>query len=139
MAGQKATCSLSLKKLSGLRFSTMRPTGCSGNTSSGHVLVTSKGSKSNLDRGEGRRGRDIDWPASHLYVLSAQDQGRTERHGSRAGHHRWAMSLQADSLVLVRRVHDLNAERPLGVIPGGNRIVQILRVEGRDERGGVRG
>ncbi len=28
------------------RLSTMRPTGCSGNRSSGHVLVTSMGSKS---------------------------------------------------------------------------------------------
>jgi hypothetical protein len=48
MAGQKATCSFSAKKLSGLRFRTMRPMGCMGKMFSGQVLVTSSGSKSNL-------------------------------------------------------------------------------------------
>ena len=40
-AGQNASCSFSLKKLSGFLFSTMRPTGCRGNKSSGQILVTS--------------------------------------------------------------------------------------------------
>ena len=42
----KADCSVSAKKLSGLRSSTMRPTGRSGNWSSGQRLVSSSGSKS---------------------------------------------------------------------------------------------
>ena len=46
-AVQKATCSVSAKKLSGLRFSTMRPTGCSGTSSSGMILVASRMSKLN--------------------------------------------------------------------------------------------
>ena len=48
MAGQNATCSFSAKWLSGLRLSTMRPMGCRGKMSSGHVLATSRGSKLNL-------------------------------------------------------------------------------------------
>ena len=46
-AVQKATCSVSAKKLSGLRFSTMRPTGRSGTSSSGTILVASRMSKLN--------------------------------------------------------------------------------------------
>ena len=38
-AVQKATCSVSAKKLSGLRLSTMRPTGITGTSSSGTILV----------------------------------------------------------------------------------------------------
>lgn len=53
-AGQKASCSFSLKKLSGFLLSTMRPTGCRGNTSSGHTLVTSRGSNENLGCEGGR-------------------------------------------------------------------------------------
>ena len=45
--GQNASISFSAKKLSTFALSTMRPTGCSGNCASGHVLVTSRGSKSN--------------------------------------------------------------------------------------------
>jgi uncharacterized protein YcgI (DUF1989 family) len=41
----KATCSVSAKKLSGLRFSTMRPTGRTGTSSSGTSLVASSTSK----------------------------------------------------------------------------------------------
>ena len=40
-AVQKATCSVSAKKLSGLRFSTSRPTGVTGTSSSGTILVAS--------------------------------------------------------------------------------------------------
>ncbi len=47
-AVQNATCSVSAKKLSGLRFSTMRPTGCTGTSSSGTSLVASSTSKLNL-------------------------------------------------------------------------------------------
>ena len=47
-AGQKASCSFSVKKLSGFLLSTMRPTGCRGNSCSGQILVTSSGSKSYL-------------------------------------------------------------------------------------------
>jgi hypothetical protein len=45
--------SFSLKKLSGFLFSTMRPTGCSGNRSSGQIFVTSSGSKSKLSSAAG--------------------------------------------------------------------------------------
>ena len=44
-AVQKATCSVSAKKLSGLRLSTMRPTGVTGTSSSGISLVASSTSK----------------------------------------------------------------------------------------------
>ena len=43
--GRKATCSVSAKKLSGLRSSTMRPTTCTGCISSGISLVASRMSK----------------------------------------------------------------------------------------------
>ncbi len=42
-----------MKKLSGFLFSTMRPTGCSGNRSSGQIFVTSSGSKSKLSSAAG--------------------------------------------------------------------------------------
>ncbi|MNV51327.1 hypothetical protein D3C71_1433720 [compost metagenome] len=42
LAGQNATCSVSAKKLSGQRLSTMRPTGCRGTSSSGMSLVGSR-------------------------------------------------------------------------------------------------
>ena len=45
-AGQKATCSVSAKKLSGFRSSTIRPTFKSGTSSSGMSLVGSNTSKS---------------------------------------------------------------------------------------------
>ncbi|MNI40795.1 hypothetical protein D3C73_950310 [compost metagenome] len=44
-AVQKATCSVSAKKLSGLRSSTMRPIGVMGTNSSGTILVASSTSK----------------------------------------------------------------------------------------------
>ena len=44
-AVQNATCSVSAKKLSGLRLSTMRPIGVSGTSSSGMSLVASSTSK----------------------------------------------------------------------------------------------
>ncbi len=43
----KATCSVSAKKLSGLRSRTMRPTGVMGTSSSGTILVASRTSKLN--------------------------------------------------------------------------------------------
>ena len=43
-----ATCSVSAKKLSGIRSSTRRPTGIGGSTSSGISLVGSSTSKSKL-------------------------------------------------------------------------------------------
>jgi hypothetical protein len=46
-AVQNATCSVSAKKLSGLRSSTMRPTGRSGTSSSGTIFVASRMSKLN--------------------------------------------------------------------------------------------
>ena len=46
-AVQKATCSVSAKKLSGLRLSTIRPTGFTGTSSSGINLVASSTSKLN--------------------------------------------------------------------------------------------
>jgi hypothetical protein len=46
-AVQNATCSVSAKKLSGLRLSTMRPTGRSGTSSSGTIFVASRMSKLN--------------------------------------------------------------------------------------------
>jgi len=46
--GLKATCSVSAKKLSGLRLSTIRPMGSTGTCSSGMSLVGSSRSKSNL-------------------------------------------------------------------------------------------
>ena len=49
-AGQKAACSISAKKFSGLRFSTILPTGIRGNLSSGQVFVASSGSKSCFTR-----------------------------------------------------------------------------------------
>jgi hypothetical protein len=42
----KAICSFSVKKSSGMRSSTIRPTGRGGNSFSGHSLVSSRGSKS---------------------------------------------------------------------------------------------
>ena len=47
-AVQNATCSVSAKKLSGLRLSTSRPTGVSGTTSSGTILVASRMSNENF-------------------------------------------------------------------------------------------
>ncbi|MNT86363.1 hypothetical protein D3C72_2266390 [compost metagenome] len=44
-AAQKATCSVSAKKLSGLRSSTIRPMGTTGTSSSGTILVASSTSK----------------------------------------------------------------------------------------------
>ena len=44
-ATQNATCSVSAKKLSGLRFSTIRPTGTIGTSSSGTIFVASSTSK----------------------------------------------------------------------------------------------
>ena len=44
-AAQKATCSVSAKKLSGLRLSTSLPTGMTGTSSSGTILVASSTSK----------------------------------------------------------------------------------------------
>jgi hypothetical protein len=41
-AVQNATCSVSAKKLSGLRLSTSRPTGISGEISSGTIFVASE-------------------------------------------------------------------------------------------------
>ncbi|SLH05140.1 Uncharacterised protein [Mycobacteroides abscessus subsp. abscessus] len=46
LAVWKATCSVSAKKLSGLRSSTIRPTGSTGTCSSGTSLVASSRSKS---------------------------------------------------------------------------------------------
>ena len=46
-AVQKATCSVSAKKLSGLRLSTSLPTGVIGTSSSGTILVASSTSKLN--------------------------------------------------------------------------------------------
>ncbi|MNV64911.1 hypothetical protein D3C71_1575760 [compost metagenome] len=46
-AVQNATCSVSAKKLSGLRLSTMRPMGRTGTSSSGISLVASRMSKLN--------------------------------------------------------------------------------------------
>jgi hypothetical protein len=43
----KATCSVSAKKLSGLRSRTMRPTGVKGTSSSGMIFVESSTSKLN--------------------------------------------------------------------------------------------
>ena len=43
-----ATCSVSAKKLSGFRLRTMRPTGVTGTSSSGTILVASSTSKLNL-------------------------------------------------------------------------------------------
>lgn len=42
---QKATCSVSAKKLSGLRSSTILPMGVTGTSSSGTILVASSTSK----------------------------------------------------------------------------------------------
>src|SRR6185369_11678638 len=47
-ATQNATCSVSAKKLSGFRFSTNRPTGTIGTSSSGTILVASSTSKVKL-------------------------------------------------------------------------------------------
>ena len=47
-AVQNATCSVSAKKLSGLRFSTIRPMGVSGTSSSGTIFVASSTSKLNF-------------------------------------------------------------------------------------------
>ena len=47
-AVQNATCSVSAKKLSGLRLSTMRPIGVTGTSSSGTILVASSTSKLNF-------------------------------------------------------------------------------------------
>src|SRR5690606_15606285 len=47
-AAQKATCSVSAKKLSGLRLSTSRPIGVTGTSSSGMILVASSRSKLNF-------------------------------------------------------------------------------------------
>ena len=47
-AAQNATCSVSAKKLSGLRLSTILPTGVSGTSSSGTILVASSTSKLKL-------------------------------------------------------------------------------------------
>ena len=47
-AVQNATCSVSAKKLSGLRLRTMRPTGVTGTSSSGTSFVGSSTSKLNL-------------------------------------------------------------------------------------------
>jgi hypothetical protein len=44
-AAQNATCSVSAKKLSGLRFSTSLPIGKTGTSSSGTILVASRTSK----------------------------------------------------------------------------------------------
>ena len=44
----KATCSVSAKKLSGLRSRTIRPTGVTGTSSSGTILVASSTSKLNF-------------------------------------------------------------------------------------------
>ena len=45
LAGQNADCSTSAKKFSGFLFKTILPTGINGNLSSGHVFVSSNGSK----------------------------------------------------------------------------------------------
>ena len=47
-AVQKATCSVSAKKFSGLRFRTILPMGVTGTSSSGISLVESSTSKLNL-------------------------------------------------------------------------------------------
>src|SRR2546427_5060735 len=51
-SAQNATCSVSAKKLSGLRFKTMRPIGRTGTSSSGMSLVASRMSKLNASRSE---------------------------------------------------------------------------------------
>ena len=70
-AVQNATCSVSAKKLSGLRFSTMRPTGVTGTSSSGTILVGSSTSK--RERLRLLLGEDLQ-PSSHSGIRAGLDR-----------------------------------------------------------------
>ena len=42
--------------------------------------------------------------------------------------------MNCDPLVLICRIHDLDAERPLGMIPSRDRVVQVLKKAQRGKR-----
>ena len=65
----KADCSVSANTLSGFLFSTMRPTGSSGNWSSGQRLVSSSGSKSSSGCSPSAHDLHAEFPLRKLAAL----------------------------------------------------------------------
>ena len=152
-AGQKASCSFSLKKLSGFLFSTRRPTGCRGNKSSGQILVTSCRRK---QQGEISQPDVIIWCregllrcSAGLGVCTGQVATASPQKVPLAPPICWCQTpgtkcMQCSctagvdphqrvkvELVLVLDLHCLDAQLPLRVVPSANCLIQVLQQQGR--------